>query len=79
MKKMFPRSLFPIQLPSRENKFFFSKLSGYFYKSTACGANVRLHLLIENSRSKKGHNYVKNNLSYLPYWYGFPFDGTQLV
>ena len=33
--------------------------------------DIRLHL--ENSKSKKGHNFVKKLEDYLPYWYGFPF------
>ena len=29
--------------------------------------------LHENSKSKKGHNFVKKKLKdYLPYWYGLP-------
>ena len=28
-------------------------------KSSACGANTYLQLFLENSKSKKGHNYVK--------------------
>ena len=29
--------------------------------------------LHENSKSKKGHNFVKKMKDYLPYWYEFPF------
>ena len=30
-------------------------------KNTECGANARLQLLLENSKSKKWHNYVEKN------------------
>ena len=33
--------------------------------------DIRLHL--ENSKSKKGHNFVKKLEDYLPYWYGLSF------
>ena len=33
--------------------------------------DIRLHL--ENSKSKKGHNFVKTMEDYLPYWNWFPF------
>ena len=48
--------------------------------STTCGANARLQLLLENSKSKKGHNYVKNVLR-VTYstCMGSPFDRKQLV
>ena len=48
--------------------------------STTCGANARLQLLLENSMSKKGHNYVKKNLrATCPTGMGSPFDSKQLV
>ena len=37
------------------------------------GVNARLQLLLKISKSKKGHNYVKEIEDYLPYWYRFPF------
>ena len=49
-------------------------------KSTACGANARLQLLLENSKLKKGHNYVKTNLrATCPTGMGSPFESKQLV
>ena len=46
-------------------------------KSTACCAKRSAALLLENSKSKMGHNYAKKFEGYLPYWYGFPFDSKQ--
>ena len=44
------------------------------------GANARLQLLLENSKLKKGHNYVKRNLrTTSPTGVGSPFDSKQLV
>ena len=36
----------------------FSDNESKLNKRTACSANPRLQLLLENSMSKKGHNYV---------------------
>ena len=44
------------------------------------GANIRLQLLLENSASNKGHNFVKNILRITsPAGMGSPFDSKQLV
>ena len=51
----------------------------YGYKSTPCGAKARLQLLLENSNSKKGHNYVKKLRVTCPTIIGSPFDSKQLV
>ena len=49
-------------------------------KSTACGANAQLQLVLENSKSNKGHNHVKRTLRVIcPTGMGSPFDGKQLV
>ena len=49
-------------------------------KNTPCSANARLQLLLENSKSKKGHNYVKKSLRVTcPTGIGSPFDSKQLV
>ena len=38
------------------------------------GADAQVQLPLENSKLKKGHNFVKIFLRItLPYWYGFPF------
>ena len=48
-------------------------------KSTACGANAQLQLVLENSMSNKGHNHVKRTLRVIcPTGNGSPFDGKQL-
>ena len=44
------------------------------------GANTRLQLLLENSKSKKGHNYVEKKLRNIPLTVmGSPLDSKQLV
>ena len=44
------------------------------------GANALLRLLLENSKLKKGHNYVKKNLRITsPTVVGFRCDSKQLV
>ena len=49
-------------------------------KSTTCGANARLQLLLENSKSKKGHYIVKNVLrDTYPTCKSSPFDSKQPV
>ena len=49
-------------------------------KSIPCIANALLQLLLENSKSKKGHNYVKKTLRVAcPTDVGSPFDGKQLI
>ena len=48
-------------------------------KSTACGADAWLQLLLENSKTKKGHNYIKKVLKVTcQSGMGFPFDSKQL-
>ena len=43
-------------------------------------ANVQLQRHLENSKSKKGHNYVQKNLRITsPTGTGSPFDRKQLV
>ena len=62
----------------RLNKYLtndFLKLTRAPHAST----NARLQLLLENSKSKKVHNYDKKIEDYLPYRYGFPFESKQLV
>ena len=45
-----------------------------------CFANAQLQLQLENSMSKKGHNYVKKNLRVTcPTGMGSPFNSKQLV
>ena len=39
--------------------------------------DIRLHL--ENSKSKKGHNYVKKFEDYSPTGMSFPFDSEELL
>ena len=49
-------------------------------KNIAGGANARLQLLLENSKSENGHNYVK--MFVRATWstcMGSPFDSKQLV
>ena len=47
---------------------------------TGVGANACLQLLLENSKTKKGHNYVKKIMRVTcPTGMVFPFDGKQLV
>ena len=42
------------------------------------GANARLHLLLENYKSKKGHNFVKKILRVTcPTGMGSPFDSKN--
>ena len=49
-------------------------------KSTTCGANAQLQLLLENSKSKKGHKIVKNVLrDTYPTYKSSPFDSKQPV
>ena len=44
------------------------------------GANARLQLHLENSKSKMGHNYVIKKLRITsPTEMGSPFDSEQLV
>ena len=44
------------------------------------GANARLKLHLENSKSKKGHNFVKNNWKITsPTVMGSPFESEQLL
>ena len=44
------------------------------------GAKPWLQLLLENSKSKKGHKYVKKYLRVIcPTGMGSPFDSKQLV
>ena len=44
------------------------------------GVNARLQLHLENSTSKKGHNYVKKYMRITsPTGMGSPFDSEQLV
>ena len=44
------------------------------------GANNPLQLHLENSKSKKGHNWVKKNLRIIsPTGTGSPFNSKQLV
>ena len=43
------------------------------------GANAWLQLHLENSRLKKGHNYVKKMKITSPTSMGSPFDSEQLV
>ena len=46
---------------------------------TPCGANAQLQLLLENSKSRKGHNYVKKVLKVTcPSGMGSPFDVNNL-
>ena len=48
-------------------------------KSIACNANFGLQLLLEKSKSKKGHNYVKKTLRVTcPTGMGSPFDSKQV-
>ena len=62
------RHVRPLTTKLRNNLTFI-----FFLKTRTphAGANARLQLLVENSKSKKGHNYVKIE-DYRPYWYGFP-------
>ena len=49
-------------------------------KSTACCANAPLQLLLENFKSKKGHNYVKKHLRVTcSTGMGSPFNNILLV
>ena len=44
------------------------------------GANARLQLHLENSKSKKGHNFVKKKWRITsPTGMGSPFDSEQLL
>ena len=50
----------------RSSKHEATKVVSVCNKSTACSANAQLQLLLENSKLKKGPNYVKKNLQELP-------------
>ena len=52
----------------------------YYTRAPHAGANARLQLLSENSKLKKGHNYVKKNLRVTcPTGMGSLFDSEQVV
>ena len=48
-------------------------------KSNACGANARLQLLLENSKSKRGITMSKKLRVTCANAMGSPFDSKQLV
>ena len=43
------------------------------------GTNARLQLLLENSKLKKGYNYVKKMRVTCPTGTGSPFDSKKVV
>ena len=53
--------------------------AGGITRAPNAGANARLYLHLENSKSKNGHNFVKKNWRIIsPTGMGSPFDSEQL-